>query len=50
MTDQPKYSIPLATDEDIAAFIARYGKAYDPETDDYQRDPFVADNFDVWAC
>jgi DNA modification methylase len=43
MTDQPKFSIPLATDRDIAAFIARYGTPYDPETDDYHREPFIAD-------
>src|SRR5258708_2585699 len=43
MADQPDFPIPLATDADIAAFIARYGKPYDPETDDYHREPFVSD-------
>jgi len=42
--DEPReYPVPVASDEDVAAFIARYGTPYDPETDDYHRDPFVAD-------
>jgi DNA modification methylase len=43
MSEAREFPIPLATDADIAAFIARHGKPYDPETDDYQRTPFVAD-------
>ena len=27
----------------IEEFIEKYGKKYDPETDDYERTPFVAD-------
>ena len=42
--DEPReYPVPVASDEEVAAFIARYGTPYDPETDDYHRDPFVAD-------
>ncbi len=42
--DEPReYPVPVASDEEVAAFITRYGTPYDPETDDYQRDPFVAD-------
>lgn len=38
-----KYPIPVASDEEIADFIRRYGKPYDPENDTYERPPFVAD-------
>jgi DNA methylase len=42
--DEPRvYPVPVASDEEIAAFITRYGTPYDPETDDYHREPFVAD-------
>jgi 16S rRNA G966 N2-methylase RsmD len=43
VAEQPQFPIPLASDEDIAAFVARYGTPYDSETDDYDREPFVAD-------
>src|SRR5437016_1297713 len=43
MTEAQPYSIPLASDADVAAFLTRYGKPYDPETDEYQRAPFIAD-------
>ena len=42
--DEPhQYSVPVASDEEVAAFIARHGKLHDPETDDYIQEPFVAD-------
>ena len=42
--DEPReYPVPVASDEEVAAFITRYGTPYDPETDDYHREPFVAD-------
>ena len=42
--DEPReYPVPVASDEEVAAFISRYGTPYDPETDDYHREPFVAD-------
>src|SRR5262249_17822936 len=43
MSEKREFPIPLASDAEIAEFIARYGKPYDPETDDYERAPFVAD-------
>lgn len=43
MKDERQFPIPVATDEDVAAFIARYATPYAPETDDYHRDPFIAD-------
>jgi hypothetical protein len=43
MSEPREFPIPLAMDADIAAFIARHGKPYDPETDEYERAPFVAD-------
>src|SRR3989304_1170925 len=43
MPDKSDFLIPVATDQEIADFIARYGKRYDPETDTYHRDPFIAD-------
>ncbi len=33
----------FATAEEIREFIERYGRPYDPETDDYDRPPFVSD-------
>src|SRR4051794_17048479 len=42
-TKSQRFPISLASDADIAEFLARYGKPYDPGTDDYQRVPFVAD-------
>ena len=42
--DEPReYPVPVATDEEVTAFIEHYGTPYDPETDDYHREPFVAD-------
>ncbi len=42
--DEPRdYPVPVASDEEVAAFLACNGTTYDPETDDYQREPFVAD-------
>ncbi len=42
--DEPReFPVPVASDEEVAAFITRYGTPYDPETDDYHREPFVAD-------
>ncbi len=33
--DEPRqYPVPVASDEEVAAFIARHGKLHDPETDD----------------
>jgi hypothetical protein len=43
MTEQRQFPIPIASDADVAGFIARYGKPYDPETDNYDRTPFIAD-------
>ena len=43
MDELREYPVPVASDEEVAAFIARYGTPYDPETDDYHRDPFVAE-------
>ncbi len=43
MSEQREFPVPIATDADVAAFVAEYGKPYDPETDDYHREPFVAD-------
>jgi hypothetical protein len=43
MAEQRQFPIPLATGEEIAAFIARYGTPYDAETDEYHRDPFISD-------
>jgi hypothetical protein len=43
MTDERQYPIPIATDEEVTAFLARYGKPWDPETDEYFRDAFIAD-------
>jgi DNA modification methylase len=43
MSEQPEFPVPLATDDDVAAFIARYGTPYDPAADDYHREPFIAD-------
>jgi DNA modification methylase len=43
MTEKRQYPISIATDAEVAGFIARYGKPYDPETDDYDRTPFIAD-------
>lgn len=43
MSDDREFPIPVATDQKIADFIALYGKPYDPETDTYHRDPFIAD-------
>ena len=30
MSDEHTYPVPVATDEEVAGFIARYGKPYDP--------------------
>ena len=43
MSEQQEFPVPIASDSDVAAFIAKYGKPYDPETDDYNREPFIAD-------
>jgi 16S rRNA G966 N2-methylase RsmD len=43
MSEQREFPIPLASDAEIAEFIARFGKPYDPETDAYECGPFVAD-------
>jgi DNA modification methylase len=41
LSDPPYYS--ACPNPFIADFIKRYGKPYDPETDDYRREPFAAD-------
>jgi DNA modification methylase len=43
MSEPRPFPIPIATDEEVAAFIRQYGRLYDPETDDYHREPFIAD-------
>jgi 16S rRNA G966 N2-methylase RsmD len=41
LSDPPYYT--ACPNPFIADFIKHYGKPYDPETDDYRREPFVAD-------
>jgi DNA modification methylase len=41
LSDPPYYT--ACPNPFIADFIKRYGKPYDPETDDYRREPFAAD-------
>jgi 16S rRNA G966 N2-methylase RsmD len=43
MDERREYPVPLAVDDAIAEFLARHGRPYDPETDDFHREPFVAD-------
>jgi hypothetical protein len=43
MSEDGPVPIPVATDEEIVEFIKRYGKTFDLATDEYRRDPFIAD-------
>ena len=43
MSEPREFPVPLADDAEVAVFLAKCGKLYDPETDDYHREPFVAD-------
>jgi hypothetical protein len=43
MSEPREFPIPIATEAEVTAFIARHGRPYDPETDDYHREPFIAD-------
>jgi hypothetical protein len=43
MTEPREFPVPLATGAELAEFLATYGKPYEPETDAYHREAFVAD-------